>query len=631
MLKHSLFLFLLLFSICLESRSQEQKEIILKTNITEATVFIKGAQVSRKKSVDLLPGKTKIRFTSLSPYIDAKSIQMRVDNDVMVISVNHQTNYLDSLEMSIETKKIEKQFETLANRLAEERTNRDVIKDEINFLNENRKIGGTTNGVSLLSLKETTIYYSERMAALKKEDLDLAKKIQTLEREQTALLNEQQQLGTTKLTPIGEVVVEIESQKAVKANFELSYYVNNAGWYPTYDIRAVNINEPIELIYKANVVQNTKEDWKNIKLKVSSADPNLGNVAPVLKTYYLDYYIAAPRYTNQAGSNQATGIVREEGNNEPLIGVSVTIQGSTIGTITDIDGRFSLSLPQNGGMLEFSYLGFDKQAMLATNSFMNVYLKPDNQTLDEVVVVGYGTSNALEGQIAGLSFNKKDVKKSEIKIMAAAPLPTVQIENQTAVEFEIKIPYTIKSDNKNTVIEVDQYELPAAYEYYCIPKANKDVFLLANVIDWEKYNLLEGEANIFFENTYIGKTILDVRNVSDTLNISLGRDKNVMVSRDKVKEYNTKKFLGNKREDTRVWKISAKNNKRQAIALVILDQVPVSTTNEIEVNTENLSGGTLNNETGQVKWKLQLAPNDKKDIELFYKVKYPKDKILTVE
>src|SRR5690554_3651924 len=119
------------------------------------------------------------------------------------------------------------------------------------------------------------------------------------------------------------------------------------------------------------------------------------------------------------------------------------------------------------------------------------------------------------------------------------------------------------------------YDLPAFYQYYCVPKIDKDAFLIANIVDWEKYNLLEGEANVFFEDTYVGKTLMDVRYASDTLEISLGRDKKVSVNREKIKDYTAKQFIGNKKEETRAWKTTVKNNKNQAINMIILDQVPV--------------------------------------------------------
>ncbi|GAB6121838.1 DUF4139 domain-containing protein [Dysgonomonas termitidis] len=632
MLKHLLLSILTLLLSILPLAAQEQKELVLKTDVSEVTVFINGAQVLRKKTVDLLPGKTKIRFTNLSPYIDAKSVQVKMDGEVMVVSVNHQSGFLDSLKKPVVSKTADQQVKDISDKLASEQISKTVIQDELKFLEENKKIGGSNTGVSLLTLKETANYYRERMTALKVKDLEISNRIQALEAEKKAILSEGRQDGnTTKRTPIGEVVVEVDCKRATRANMELMYYVKNAGWYPAYDVRAISIDKPVQLVYKANIHQNTQEEWKDVKLKISSADPNQGNVVPKLKTYLLNYYTAPPRYDTRIDNNQVSGVVLEN-SGEPLIGVSVVVKGTTIGTVTDLDGRFSLVIPQNGKDLVFSYVGMVSQTLPITGSNMTVYMQEDSKMLDEVVVVGYGAvKKELTGAVAGVRAEAKPASPAPVFIRKDIAMPIVQVENQTAVEFEIKIPYTVKSDNKNTIVEVDRYELPADYEYFAIPKINKDAFLLANITDWEKYNLLEGEANIFFENTYIGKTILDTRYVSDTLSISLGRDKNILVSRDKVKDFNTKKFLGSKKEDTRAWKISVRNNKSQPIKFVVLDQIPVSTTTEIEVNAENLSGGDLNTDTGEVKWKMELNPSAKKELELRYKVKYPKDRNLTIE
>ena len=401
---HLTMLIFLLFPVML--LSQEQKEVIVKSEVSEATVFINGAQVLRKKAVDLLPGKSKIRFTNLSPYIDAKSVQVKMDGEVMVMSVNHQSNF-DTLKQAVIATGLEKQLEDVLDKIAIEKTNKEVIKEELIFLNDNRKIGGSNTGVSLITLKETANFYRDRIAALKLKDIELNKRIDELERQRDAIYREQNQQGTTKISPIGEVVIEVETKKTVRANVELIYYVNNAGWFPTYDIRAINVDKPIQLIYKANVRQNTKEDWKNVKLKVSSADPNTGNVVPQLKTYFLNYYTTPPRYNTQIDNNQVSGVVLDE-QNEPLIGASVVVKGTTIGTITDLDGRFSLAIPQNGKELTISIIGFESQTLPITNSYMNIRMRENANQLDEVVVVGYGTqkssklTEALAGRVAGV-------------------------------------------------------------------------------------------------------------------------------------------------------------------------------------------------------------------------------------
>jgi uncharacterized protein (TIGR02231 family) len=270
-----------------------------------------------------------------------------------------------------------------------------------------------------------------------------------------------------------------------------------------------------------------------------------------------------------------------------------------------------------------------------TGKIMNVLLEEDQVALDEVVVVGYGVqkksllSGALEGKLAGVAANNKEGMR--IRGTSSIPVPSMAVEKQTSVNFEIKTPYSIKSDNKSYSVDMDVYELPASFQYFCVPKIDQTAFLIAHVVDWEKYNLLEGEANIFFEDTYVGKTLLDTRAASDTLQIFLGQDKNVMVSREKQKDFTTKQFIGNKKEETRSWKTSVKNNKDQPINMIVLDQVPVSTLEEIEVEVQLISGAKHNTETGEIKWEFMIKPKAKKEFEWRYSVKYPKNKKLLVE
>ena len=253
------------------------------------------------------------------------------------------------------------------------------------------------------------------------------------------------------------------------------------------------------------------------------------------------------------------------------------------------------------------------------------------QKLDEVVVTAYGIkreSTSEEGNRRGTGGASKPLR---IRGTSSLAIPVAQVENQTSVEFEIKTPYTISSDNKSTTVEIESYAMDAGFEYYCVPKVDKDAFLIANITNWEPYNLLEGEANIFFENTFVGKSVLDVRHISDTLSLSLGRDKSVQVKREKAKELTTKRLFASKKEDSRTWHISVRNGKKAPISMILYDQVPVSTNDEIEVTTETLSGGNLNKEKGEVKWTFKLDPSAKKEIDLKYTVKYPKERTLNIE
>ena len=184
------------------------------------------------------------------------------------------------------------------------------------------------------------------------------------------------------------------------------------------------------------------------------------------------------------------------------------------------------------------------------------------------------------------------------------------------------------SNGKPHSVALKEIKLPATYKYYAAPRADKEAFLLAEINEYSKYNLLPGEANIIFEGLYVGKTIINPNQTSDTLNLSMGRDKKMAIKREKVVDKSGTRFLSSKKEQTFTYDITVRNNKKEAAELTLKDQYPLSTDKEIEIELLESSNAKENKETGILTWELKLAPNETKKIRLSYKVKYPKDKII---
>lgn len=626
MKKIHILIFCLFFS---NAYSQEFLEKELETKVNDVTVFIDGAQITRKKTIDLVVGKTILKFGKLSPFIDAKSVQVKANGNITVLSVSHQQNFIDKSETPKVIEELDNKLQVIEDNIKLESTYLEIIQEELAFLKENRDIGGKTQQISVANLKEASTFYSQKLTSLKMRQIERNKKIEDLRKDKATIISQMRTLATKKEFPSGEILVKVDAKSNTKAKFEISYTVANAGWFPTYDIRAKNINEPIEIIYKANVRQDTKVDWGKVKLKFSSSNPKNSGVAPELKTYFLSYNSLPPTYKNSI--NSVRGKVYGMVDGLSLPGVSVVVKGnSTIGTTTDIDGNYTLTVPTNATHLTYSFIGTNPQTLPINSSVMNVALEMNDLEMDQVVVTALGVSRkrkALGYSVQSVGSEEIDKKRKSNSLA----IPTTQVLKQTTVDFEIETPYTINSDNKSYAIDMTTYNLPSEYQYYCVPKVDKDAFLMANIVDWEKYNLLAGEANIFFEDTYVGKTLLDVKYASDTLQISLGRDKNISVSREKLTDYTTKQFIGNKKEETRAWSINVKNNKGQKINMVLLDQIPKSTIEEIEVELQKSSGSKYDTETGKIKWEFSLEPSKKKNFELKYSVKYPKHRKLIIE
>ncbi|RPE08474.1 mucoidy inhibitor MuiA family protein [Chitinophaga lutea] len=205
---------------------------------------------------------------------------------------------------------------------------------------------------------------------------------------------------------------------------------------------------------------------------------------------------------------------------------------------------------------------------------------------------------------------------------------TTQNENQLSATFDIDIPYDIASNNKQHSVTLKEFTQPAKYKYYAVPKLDPDAFLMAEITEYERLNLLPGEANIIFENMYAGKSYIDPNATGDTLNLSVGRDKKVIVKREKITDVAGVKFFGNQKRQVFTYEIRVRNAKKEAINMLLKDQYPISTDKNMEVELLESSDAAVNTENGVLTWKLSIAPGETKKVRLSYSVKYPKDKVI---
>lgn len=609
-------------------------------NIKHVTVFTNGAQVERTHSVNLTAGEQVITFTGLSPYTDVKSMQIKARGKLTVLGVNYRTTYPDSMQQVKQLREAEQKVKQTADKERELKAQLEVVNAQLELLKTNCSTGNRTVVTPLVNIKELNNYYAQETLELKKKAIAIDQELAVLAEKREQQEKTADSVAHLKMKAFTEADLKLQVPQAGKVEFELSYYVRNAGWYPTYDLRSEGLDQPLQLSYKANMFQNTKEEWKNIPVTLSSANPNRSNIAPELRTYWIDYGKQAPRYDNESAvEGSVTGVVLDE-EGEPLIGCSVMVTGTSLGTVTDVNGRYSIALPRGKNQLKFAYVGYLTQTHNVNNSTLNVRMKEDTAALQEVVVVGYGVSKpgkgkvsrkqedaamALDGKVPGIAVSKE-------KEMPESELITVNEQKaQFGYEFDIRQPLTLSSDGKTTTTEIARYQLPATYQYLGIPRADKDAFLVADATDWQQHNLLEGEANVYFENSFVGKTILDPMVTSDTLHFSLGRDNGIRIQRTKVADRSTRRLLASNQKQNMTWRITVKNSRKEAVSLTLQDQIPVSQNSNITVTTEELSGGQLDKSTGIVVWQLKLQPNEQREFIVQYRVKYPKNRRLVVE
>ncbi|HEY6956384.1 MAG TPA: mucoidy inhibitor MuiA family protein, partial [Flavisolibacter sp.] len=330
--------------------------------------------------------------------------------------------------------------------------------------------------------------------------------------------------------------------------------------------------------------------------------------APNLKPWFLSYFNPVT-VMNKTLSNvpmaalqgRAPGL-KVEGSLDEVAGYATNIRVRGAATIKDADPLYIV----NGAVMTASDF-----AKLNPNS-----IKSTNVLKGEQATSIYG-ARAANGAIV---VTLKDGLEDYVSVT----------DNELNVTFDIDLPYDVPSNGKEQTATLKNYAVKALYKYYAVPKLDKDAYLIADVPEWEQMNLLPGEANIIFEGTYVGKSFIDPASTSDTLSLTLGRDKRVVIKKDKLVDFSSVKFLGSNKVQKFTYELTVKNNKKDTVRMTLKDQYPLSTNKEIEIELLDDGGATVSPEIGLLSWQLRLAPGEVKKVQFSYSVKFPKDKMVAL-
>jgi len=609
-----------LFMIAIAARADEGQKITSK--VQKVVLFLNGAQVTRTAMVNLGAGTSELIFGEISPGVDVQSIQVHADGEFTILSVKHELDFLNEQLKQKRVEDLQAAQKAIRDKISLQNSLVAIYQAEETMLSKNQVVTGENSSLDVVKLKQALDFQTERLTQLKEKQQAVTNQIDALNLELQKYDKQIAAITKGSTTATSNIIVTISSKTALQSQFTLSYVVHNASWFPTYDIRAKDVNSPVSISYKANVSQQSGEDWKNIKLILSTGNPTVSGNKPEMTPYYLNFGMYYANNTEPV--TKGTGRVIGADDKQAIPGASVRIKGTSIGTVTDANGNFSLQTPSSGQVLVISYIGYQTQEVRVTGSYMTIALSPAVSTLNEVVVTGYSNSN---------SESYYDTNKSRASAVSinTIPIAVKQSENQTNIEFNIENPWSIPSDGKQYLVEISQVDVKAGFQYYVAPKINTDVFLTAQMTDWNKYNFLSGEANLFFEGTFIGKSLINTNATTDTLNLSLGIDKNIVVTRTLQKDLSERQTFGSNKKETRNWLIEVKNRKKQPVNLLVEDQVPVSQNSSISVEVQETTGVKPDLLTGKVLWNFLLNSQDDKKVQLKYLVKYPKDQSVIVQ
>ena len=602
----------------------------VETKIKTVTVYRNGALVERSGKLNLQKGDNTLYLNALSTELDPNTLRIGLENkNVKILSVKHEIVVVDNENAQKKNVSADKRIAVIKDSLAYLKAQTLILADEEDLIRQNRNIGGQQNGVSTAELKAMTDFYKKELSEIAVKKITVNKKIQNYKDEILKLLQEKQARQKDLQKKDSRVKLILKSDVALSnVNVSMSYIIFNASWEPFYEIRVDKTDKPLDLVYGAHIKQSSTEDWNEVKLTVSTGDPSIGNNAPE----FFPMYLPPTRRPNTnkkwtpPTSNLVYGTVTDD-NYEPLPGVTVMETGTSTGTITDIDGKFQLNMTDTHNTLTFSFIGFETAVEKAGEN-MQIVLKENVSQIDEVVVVGYGVakkSSFADDFVA--EYKPREITYDEPEKM----IPLELSDTQTATEFKIDVPYTIPSDGKVYDVSMLTYHIDSDYRYSCLPRQSTDVFLLADLKNFSDYPILKGNAYVYFDNVYQGECEIAPDFAADTFSISVGRDKDIAVNRQAVKEFTSKKFIGSNVKVVKCFEITVKNNKKSSVDVVVTDQYPLPKYSDIKVEVIDKGGAEQGSEKGKLTWKLNLAAGEKKVLRFSYEVKYPKSYTFSVE
>lgn len=537
--------------------SNDLNEVKIKSKINKLTIFLTGAEANRTTTVKLKKGRNKLIYTGISSVIDQKSIQFNADQPYELVSVSSEMDFFAPLKQNIKIKELRDSLLILESKIKSFKDERNAYQSEKQLLEHNRSIKGEQASLSVEELQSITNFYRKRMMEINKKTTYYNDEINTINQLIPNYKLQIQELNNQSSAHSNQIIVILDLVEAVSLKTDLKYIVSNCGWQANYDLLATELTNKITLKYKAKVYNNTGNNWNDVNIVLSSANPDKTASAPTLKPWVIS------NTSNFKSSKKK---------------------------------KSTYLVPQNRAYKQY-YNNSNAPAM--------------NQQID-----------ALNFETSNIQFNQK--KQNAVKFQ------TIQVP-QISAEFSISKKYTIPSNSKPYLVEIIKHELNANFSHRAVPKLDKDAFLLASIVGWEKLNLIPGPANVYFSDTYVGQSYLETQSVEDTLNLSFGRDNKISIERKNSEEMSEKTVLGNNKKDTYTYEITLKNNQAVTSKINLYDQIPISQNSDITISVNEISGAKYNESTGELKWNINLKPNEIKKVKLSFSVKYPKDKKIVIQ
>ena len=612
----------------------------LGSKVRFATIFQGQVLVTREASIDLTEGPHKLLVSNLTTSLVDASVRVSGSGTgkAKILEVKTETVFTAESQDAF-IKKSNQKLDSLSFLIQSIEDEILVLQSQKNFI-ESLKAETAQQINKEIAVRKPTIqdwqlmlkFISQNLNEINTSIRQANQKINKLKDVKRAIERNMREASSNRGKNYKEITVSVLVENPGKQTFLVSYLVRAASWYPMYDARVDLNNQKVEWIYYGMIQQNTGEDWNDINLTLSTAMPMTVDRIPMLTPQYIGlskpgsqirsktYSKIQPGYFRVTyredknlprGKGRISGRVYARSTREPLIGVNVIVEGTTLGASTNTNGDFTIdNLDPGDYTLQFNYIGYrnlkaniyvyDKK-----NTQLNIALEETTIELGEAIVV---TAERLKPEDMG--YLTSDVRAS-----------------QGSVVFDIPVKTSIPSDNSAHKVTIAIESLDVLPSYTTTPKIMQTAFLQGKIVNSSTYPFLEGDVNVFLGNEFVNQTSIDYISSKDTMELSLGTDPAIKVQRKLINKFSESSgFTSGKRKVTYEYQIIITNNRNATTAIQVNDQFPLSQNEKIKIKLEAPDEKIAEiDELNNIHWRLVLPAGETQTLPLKFEVEYPKD------
>ena len=542
--------------------------LTVKSTLYGVTVYTQGAQLKHKCNYSIKSGVTELIIEGISPYISANTVQVKATGNIVILDSKYE-NYLPQPNLT-----------TITINEFPPKIKAEIKRIEDSLLVVSFELRDINDAIDVLQAARRIIMANGAIKGQGKVNDSIQLLIQAVD------------YYTTKVAELNKKISGLERQKLKKGDL----------------IQAMEIRLN-ELKNYAN--QNQTKNNKYVPRLVVTLMANDAASGKLELSYFASNAGWTPIYD-----------IRSEASSGKI---SLTYKAQ-VHQQTGLDWKaVKMSISTNN-----PYANKTKPELSPWYIDYQAY----REDLEYKAKLREGTSLNAAPQVntymfnSGFAYGNATIKDDEIALDAGAF--TTIVQQLIAAEFQIDLDYSIASDNQNRMVLIKQVDLNTSFRYYAVPKLDPGVYLVAQMTKLDELQLVPAKANIFFDGTYIGETYIDPTSLNDTLNLSLGRDPNIIVKRTLLKNQCKERTIQDKHERTFVYNIEVKNLKSSEVLLTIQDQIPITTNPDISIEKTSLGKGRIDEKTGLIEWEFKLKSKENQTFDYEFKVRHPKDKVVQI-